>query len=113
MKEFILANQETLIQCGLIILTLIAVMLVIRWLTTKPVLSDEEVFAMPQEKQLIIKQKHLETRYLTKKVSKNNQDLNRYGRFSVTYENGDVKTKMGMLSAVLSDSSIESYKEIK
>ena len=113
MKEFLLANQETLLQSTLIILSLVAIMLALKYLTKKPVYTEEEVAELPKATQIEIKTKVTETRYEEKKVQKNTKDVNRFGRFKVTYEDGSEKSKMGNLIDILNDVTVKTYREIK
>ncbi len=110
--EFFLQNQETIIQCGVCILVLFSTFLLIQAVSSQ-ICTDESLLAMPTGKRLKFEQKFKKTQYLEKSFSKVGQDLNRFGRFKVTYKNGKTGTKIGILQDILSNINIKTYRQIK
>ena len=112
MFNFIIENQEILITLVATILILLAMYFMIRTSTCNPVMSDESFASLPEGKRIEVVQNVKETRYIVKKNNKQNEDINRFGRWKLTDSNGNSKTRMGTLSNVLTDEIVD-YREIK
>lgn len=82
-------------------LTLLGVFLIIKYVDTgNPDLEELET--------------EEDVRYVTKKPSRVDKDVNRFGRWKLTLKSGKSKTVMGYLEAVLSNTKdIKRYKEIR
>ena len=58
--------------------------------------------------------KHVQkdSRYLQKKATRFNKDIDRVGRFKITRPDGTSATKVGKLSTILKFEDVKTYKEI-
>lgn len=82
-------------------LTLLGVFLIIKYVDTgKPKLEEIET--------------EEDVRYVPKKPSRVDKDVNRFGRWKLTLKSGESKTVIGYLEDVLSNTKdVKRYKEIK
>lgn len=73
---------------------------------TQPTVKEPEL----SQEQLVLK----DSRYERKKPSRQNKDVNRFGRWSLQMEDGRTITRIGFLKTILAQEvDVKTYREIK